>query len=637
MCISLCKESPKKGLAEVTPNSKRGCTDILFLLVFVFAWVVILQFVSNAAGQGGDPDKLIRGVDMWGRICGVDAGVEDQPYAMWPNPLYYEPKRCVKSCAETNFINSTSMFVPYPTEEYVYYCLPSANGNFTLDGFQSSANAASRGVADLYGAWSLILLSAFISLCVTYLMLGLLQKMAGLLVLVGLIIIIVGGFLFGYALVTYGTDPLYNSNLSTDEALAAEVMGYIVFTATCLFILVLFFLRKRILIAVNIVEEASIAVNDMKMILLFPIVPFLIFCGYGAFWLAGALWIWSVSNLVEQPTPTAVTYNLLGIRTDNPDVMQRFEIDEEWRNAAVFHFFHLLWDIQFLVYFNFLVAAGATADWYFTRRDADGNKKRGDGEGELTKFPVKAACWRTTRFHLGTVALCSLIIAIIQFIRACVEYIERRSNQEGNKLQKALFCCIKCCLHCLECCMDKINKNALIWTAVYGDNFGTAACSSFQLLWSNMGRVAAINVVSSILIAMTKVAIALLTTGLCALLLQNVETWSSQVSSITGPCMFIFVLSYVTASLFMTTFTAVIDSVFLCFLIDADVNAANGGGDNVEMFASDDLRKLIGKYEESSQKMAAEQEAVRARRPGQQDDDDAVHVQPQGVVPQETK
>jgi len=32
-------------------------------------------------------------------------------------------------------------------------------------------------------------------------------------------------------------------------------------------------------------------------------------------------------------------------------------------------------------------------------------------------------------------------------------------------------------------------------TAIYGDNFGTAACSSFALIFRNLARVAAINLV----------------------------------------------------------------------------------------------------------------------------------------------
>lgn len=70
------------------------------------------------------------------------------------------------------------------------------------------------------------------------------------------------------------------------------------------------------------------------------------------------------------------------------------------------------------------------------------------------------------RYHLGTVAIASLIIAVIEFIRWTVRFIEAKTkgkDGQQNRLQKCVFCMIYCCLRCLECCMDKINKNALIW------------------------------------------------------------------------------------------------------------------------------------------------------------------------------
>jgi len=37
---------------------------------------------------------------------------------------------------------------------------------------------------------------------------------------------------------------------------------------------------------------------------------------------------------------------------------------------------------------------------------------------------VRDSFFRTVRYHLGTIALASFIIAVIQFVRAVVKYIE---------------------------------------------------------------------------------------------------------------------------------------------------------------------------------------------------------------------
>lgn len=86
----------------------------------------------------------------------------------------------------------------------------------------------------------------------------------------------------------------------------------------------------------------------------------------------------------------------------------------------------------------------------------DANEKRivGDNPGELSRMPVTSSCGRTCRFHIGTVALAALIIAIVEFIRACVKYIEEKCAQANggklNCLQKSVFCIIHCCLACLQ-------------------------------------------------------------------------------------------------------------------------------------------------------------------------------------------
>lgn len=162
--------------------------------------------------------------------------------------------------------------------------------------------------------------------------------------------------------------------------------------------------------------------------------------------------------------------------------------------------------------------------------------------------------------------------------------------------------------------MDKVNKNALIWTAIWGDSFATAACSSFQLLWRNLGRVAAINVVSGILLSLTKMACAMATTALCAIILMNVEAYADTLSSPVTPCMMIFLISFSMCHLFMAVFHAVIDTVFLCFLVDAETNEAGS------MMASPGLQKLVGKYEEDSKKKHDVDTKNREGRPGKKED-----------------
>jgi len=114
-----------------------------------------------------------------------------------------------------------------------------------------------------------------------------------------------------------------------------------------------------------------------------------------------------------------------------------FTWDQDVKNAFAFHF----WNIQFFIYFAYLV----TAEWYFTFYDEQVRNPCGTDPNNLSNSPVCSAACRTIRFHLDTIAIASLI-AIIQFIRVTVKYIEGKSKVgqgEPNRVQKYNFCVIR--------------------------------------------------------------------------------------------------------------------------------------------------------------------------------------------------
>jgi len=208
-------------------------------------------------------------------------------------------------------------------------------------------------------------------------------------------------------------------------------------------------------------------------------------------------------------------------------------------------------------------------------------------------------------FNLGTITIAAFIIAIIQFLRTMVAYIERKSgSQPPNCFKRAVFCLVSCCLKCVECCCDKVNKNALIWTAIYGDSFLVAACSSFALIWRNLARVAALSAVSGVILNVGIMCTAIFTTGISAAILVSAPCFRSELSSIWLPCIAIFVISYTMAKVFFGVVDAAIDTIFLCFLVDVETNQG-------KMFASESLQALVNQHAEASQVMANNANARR--------------------------
>jgi hypothetical protein len=148
---------------------------------------------------------------------------------------------------------------------------------------------------------------------------------------------------------------------------------------------------------------------------------------------------------------------------------------------------------------------------------------------------------------------------------------------------------------------------------MWGDPYLSSCCSSFALIWRNLARVAAVHMVSDVILAIGKLSIAAMTVGLAALLLANAEPWKSTVSSAFVPCVLIAFLSYFVAWLFFLTFETVIDTTFLCFLVDAE-NAEKNKGE--AMFASKGLQQLVGKYQLRSAAQAEDEKREAAERYG---------------------
>jgi hypothetical protein len=607
----------------------RGCTDILFLLLWLVGWAGTFVILFMARQEGADPWRVIRGQDLDGGVCGM-GNKTDYPYLAFPNPIdpsgSYLPV-CVESCEATNQYGNntynkprlTKMVYRYESSRVGYYCLPTAGAlslipTVNLEWQQSDITTMiGQAVTDVTVSARAICVAIALSIIVTFMFVALLGKCAGCIVLMAIILILGGCTLFSAYLIYWGKLQA-NIDATPNYAYAAYVSGIVLACIVFLTICVLLALYTRIRIAVEVVKQAAAAVGDMKCIICFPIYPFIFCVAYLVLWAAAMVYVWSVQTVGPlTTTPTALTqlasfptsmWDSVNLKiqlgsTDmpynaNPTSYYPTSRTNFWLSLSAYLVFHALWMIQFFFYFGFITFAGATADWYFTPIDGDGEGRKIIGTKEingvnvegLSHCPVCKSCCRNVRYHLGTVALSALIIAIIQMARLILLYIERKTaGKPPNKLQEAIFCMIQCCLKCLQCCMDKINKNALIWTSITGDNFGTAACSSFGLLIQNIGRTIAIMAVSSILLALTKIAVAATTAGIALVVIPRVYP---EIVSPYAPAIIVFIGAYIVCSVFMVVFNAMIDTIFLCFLIDEQMNKPPN-----QMMADKDLSSLV--------------------------------------------
>jgi choline transporter-like protein 2/4/5 len=190
-------------------------------------------------------------------------------------------------------------------------------------------------------------------------------------------------------------------------------------------------------------------------------------------------------------------------------------------NALVYHFFGYLWNMAFFRHFTIMVIAGAVGTWYWTPY-IDGDKP------DVPMLPVYRSFYRTLRYHVGTIAFGSFIIAVIEFAQAVIEYIKRKYLEENSCL-KCLASYIQCCLECFKRIMEFISRMAYIVTACKGNCFCVAAWQAFNFILDNAGQVAAVSWISIYLMFMGKAVIVLGTGVVCWLIADSSDDINSTI------------------------------------------------------------------------------------------------------------
>lgn len=129
--------------------------------------------------------------------------------------------------------------------------------------------------------------------------------------------------------------------------------------------------------------------------------------------------------------------------------------------------------------------SGVMASWYFLCGAEDAPR--------LPDHPVKASLRRACTTSLGSVALGSLLTAVVKAVRATFQLLARwLMADEPNCITCAVVCIIECILNVIEAVVEYINMYALSYVAIYGRPFFESAKLAFGLM-ANRGLDAVVN------------------------------------------------------------------------------------------------------------------------------------------------
>lgn len=302
---------------------------------------------------------------------------------------------------------------------------------------------------------------------------------------------------------------------------------------------------------------------------------------------------------------------------------------EQWSSFELnkfmiaFHVFAWLWTNQFISAVSICIIAGAVADWYFTRPSGDPEHPTKGGDGESFKCPIGRSCCRTFRFHLGSLAFGSFIIAAVQMLRIIMKYIEEATEKwaNKNKCYRTMWKVIHCALLCFEKSVKYITTNAYIMIAMQGHPFCDSCCHGFKLLLSNMVQFVLVACFSKVIVFLGKVCI----TGVGVFGLyfwlhydpffsahtcddhmfgcdsDYQKAYGGPVSNKFFPLFVVAILCFIISSAFLHVYDLAIQTILLCFCEDYNVHNLDQKTDvqlHREAYMSQNLRRILLPAEE---------------------------------------
>ncbi|XP_077986585.1 choline transporter-like protein 2 [Glandiceps talaboti] len=480
-----------------------------------------------------------------------------------------------------------------------------------------NAQAIADKIFDDFGeSWTFMLGGAVIGMLISFIWIVIMRWIAGIMVWLAILIM----FLL-LALSIYCCYAEYQTLASVDDSsiefqFTTELSSYLemketwlAFTiilgvVTLILLLLVIFLFNRIRLAIALIKEGSRAVSSMMFTLLWPVIPFVLEVALFAIWIVMAVYLATSGEASYQIADAPSDYALAngtscdvvtfdGNNTGAKCIFTEYAGDPNLFRMQIYSLLGLFWIMNFIIALDQIVLAGAFASYYwaFTKPK------------DIPVFPVTASLWRALRYHLGTLAFGSLIIAIIQLIRVMLDYLDHKLKGSENRVAKFFLKCLKCCFWCLEKFMKFINKNAYILVAVYGKNFCTSAKNAFFLLMRNIVRVVVLNKITEFVLFLGKLMVTTAIAICCYYFFTGQISWYDRyLAQYLGgiptlnyfwvPMVVICLLTYLIASIFFGVYDMAIDTLFLCFLEDLE---RHDGSAEKPYYMNKSLMSIAGK------------------------------------------
>jgi hypothetical protein len=479
-----------------------------------------------------------------------------------------------------DFKLSCHQVVSSTTPKFGHFCVPTLGSSGSGS---SGQDALVRVVGGLQHAWKTIGVSLIVCVALSFAVLLFIRACGGVFVfslIVGtLVCLLWGGALAGSKSKDGALDP--------DVRTSFKWFSYGLYGLGAVFTVLALFLRHQIRLSISVIKEGTHAVTEMKSMLLVPLAKWLLLTLLFASWIAVAICL-VASGALQSVTGDGVSvtlHHIFGVES-----YQTFSVDTETRKLLLYHLFGLFWTSNLIVFLGSTVISVAVGFWYFHRHD-----QGFDAAGLAVGRGFRLAC----REHFGSVAFGAAVIAVVEYARAFLSYLQAQLKKAGsNRVAKAVLCSCACCLWMVDKCLKFVLGEAFILVALEGQAFCASCKSAFSLIFHNAASLGTLHMIGHLSVLFGKVFITSGTTVFAYLLMtdSSIDRPDFATDEPLAPCLVVALLSYFVASTFMMVYGQTINTLLVCYIMEESLTgSASHCSDGLHDFVKDARSSGMGR------------------------------------------
>jgi hypothetical protein len=612
------------------PRRDRRITDCLFCIIMILFWGGTIAVLAWAFAKG-NPWLLTQTYDFRGSPCGVSAnGTQGFQYTYFYQPMInYTRVVCLSSCPNWQSGTNGPLTLPCynPSATYnadIAYCSANTTTNLTELGnnpgaffnqsfliyntttlfdrfcFPSVAElttgalnvmsnvtlvtqAVSKSnelLSDVTNCWRYFLIVGAIAIAICIITLFFVRWCAGVVVWLILLLYLVA--VFGLAVIcgieksrledvtaSQGNVEATFAGLNSSNFYALMITFYVIGSVSALIILLSI---PTIMVTVAIIKASAQFVYSNISVILVPLFSGIFIAGYIVLWIAIFLYIFSIGTYTQSNgTPFAdITW------------------DTNVRWVMAFHVLSFLWNVAFFNYYAVFTIACACCIWYFNN---------GSSLSNFFSSPVLTSAWWGLRYHLGSLALGSLILALLWGVQIILTYLagyvkSLQANGVESKVLGLFIGCLMCYVSCFTRIIEFISELGFAQLAITSNNFCTSCIDAFKLMVANPLKFGAVSFIGSNFVFIGKVFVSAACGVIGWLLITYDTTFKVSLYETYLPTFFFLVIGWFVASVFFSVFGTTANTVLLCFFYDKEVCSKNGR----PVTAPEPMREFYEKY-----------------------------------------